>query len=292
MVALLKSRNNRLMPFDEQLRDLIQNPPEGSVKMTITPSMAADMLKWNSRNRPCSQGVVQHYARQMKSGDWHYTRVPIIFSTIRLIDGQHRLEAILQSEASVEVDVAFGAEDDAFAFIDVGKTRGASDIFAINGVPNAATMSAAIGWVLRYENASSISKDHRFTKQRLTASELYDAYMEREGLQESMWIGSRFSVCRLASPSMMVALHYVCSQKSRRDADHFFEVAAEGVGAEARSEPALHLHTRLVRNATGTEKMSATHIAGLTLTAWNRQRQGRSGRGQSFNPEKPLPRVR
>ncbi len=272
--------------FDSLLAELIQDPPEGSIKQTITPSMAADMLKWNDRNRPCTQSKVKLYARQMAAGDWHYTRVPIIFSKQRLMDGQHRLQAVIESEAPLVADVVFGAPDDAFSFIDVGKPRSAADIFAINGVQNYATMSAAIGWVVRYDEG----RRHIAAQGGLTGAELYAEYEKRVDIQNSFWVSSEFNKSRLAPPSMMCAMHYICAQKARRDADEFFEAVAHG--SSDRKSPAVALHSKLIRNATSQEKLSPNHLAGLTLTAWNLKRLGRTGARLSFDPEKPFPRAR
>ncbi len=276
-------------PFEGQLASLVKNPPENSIRMEITPSRAADMLKYNIGNRPCTATKVKLYARQMESGDWRYTRVPIIFSDAgRLIDGQHRLNACLESETPITADVAFGAADESFAFIDVGKGRSAADIFAINQVQNAATMASATGWVCRYEQG----KIYQSNKGAITAAELYDEYLKHPDLQRSFNPGAEFGRSRLAPPSMMVALHYICAQKCRRDADAFFGIACEGMGAQSKSDPAFELHKRLIKNAISQEKLPSNVLAGLTLTAWNRYRDGRSGRGLRYSSDMKFPRAR
>ena len=261
------------------LRDLIAHPPEGSFKATITPEAAVDMLTFNTRNRPVSKSKVALYARQMVNGEWRYTGMPIIFSDQgRIIDGQHRLHACVESGAAFVADLKFGAPDDAFAFIDVGKPRSAGDIFAINGV-QCSTAAAAVTRVV----VGLMDEKHLngVLSQGLTNAELYERYLALPGLYDSLHWYYKFQKARLGMPSIMAGVHYMCSQKNRRLADEFFEIACEG-GAGKKTAPEQDLHRKLIQNAVSDEKMRGHYLAGLVITAWNRSRRGLSGRGMKF----------
>lgn len=276
-------------PQTANIRDLIANPPASSVYMQITPEIAAEMLERNDRNRPASAKVARGYAQEMAAGKWRYTRVPIIFSDAgRLIDGQHRLQAVVMSGAIIEADVAFGAPDDAFAFIDIGKKRGASDIFAINGVQDYTTVSAAMGWVHQYLNDRM--RNHGAIG--ASAADLYELYKDHTDIHDSVKFGRKFNKARIASASMMTALHYLCAHKCRRDADHFFTVAGDGFGAESKFDPPLVLRNKLIEGDASGKKLHRVVTSGLTITAWNLSRAGRSGRGLRFDPTSTFPRVR
>lgn len=273
--------------FRQQLALLIKRPPEGSVKMTITPKMAGDMLALNTRNRPVSKASIKNYVRQMQNGLWRYTRVPIIFSDAgRLIDGQHRLTACVESDVSFDADVVFGAPDDAFDVIDVGKRRSAGDIFAINDVPNAKAMAAMSRILWHYQHGRAYVTGG--THHDLTLGQLYEFYITLPRAQDSYAAIRSFAVSRLATPSVMGAMHFICAQKNRAQADEFFRIVNDGGGD--KREPAQELHKLLIRNATSANKMTSNHMAGLVLTAWNRSRRGVSGRGLSFDGQK-LPAV-
>ena len=73
----------------------------------ITPQMAAGMLEkhLNPENqRRQSQSVVESYARAMRAGQWLLTHQGIAIDTNgELVDGQHRLSAIVASGATVEM---------------------------------------------------------------------------------------------------------------------------------------------------------------------------------------------
>lgn len=280
--------NNGNTPFPKKLRWHIENPPKDAVCWTITPAMAAEMLKWNDRNRPITRSKVVLYSEKMIEG-WKYTGVPIIFSSLRLIDGQHRLLASVETSKSFEAIVVFGVPDEAFAYIDTGKPRSASDIFAIHGVKNWALMAASIEWVVGYEAGTLVRAASG--KNGLDHAAKYDAYKVREELQDSAWVGQLFGPRKLASPSMMTAFHYLCAKKSRRAADEFFRKVAEGIGFAERKDPAYRLHKKLVDNAISQEKLGRLAIAAITVKAWNASRLNRDSGALTFGFDEAFPKV-
>lgn len=274
--------------FEKKLRWMIENPSKDGVRMTITPKMAEVMLGWNLQNRPVSDGTVKKYSAVMRAGRWQYTGETIIFSKSRLMNGQHRLHACVASGASFDVLVVFGAPDPAFAFMDVGKTRTASNIFAIHGVPNHAIMAAAIQWVLGYDTgaignaAKSVGKDH---------AELYDGYLKHSKLQDSAWVAHLFAKLRVVSPSMMCAIHYVCARKAQGEADAFFRKVAEGIGFSGKKDPAYKLHKTFIDRAVAQEQLGRKAAAAITIKAWNASRLGRDVGALKFEADEAFPKV-
>lgn len=269
-------------PFHKQLRWLVQNPPAHSVVMEIGPKEAQEMLRYNvdeegnGLNRPLSKGHVSHgIARQMKEGMWLHTGQPIIFSDRpRLIDGQHRLEGIVESGVKLLFDVRFGISDGAFSVIDIGKKRGAADIFAINGVKNSALMAAATRWVIAYEHDAISGKGPDGKRGTMkTPGELYEVYLDHQGLQASCTAANHFHSARTAPPAMMCALHYLCAQKNRQQADIFFDMVGTGFGFPTKTCPAWRLHRRLIDNLTGSEHIDYPTMAAYTVKAWNATRR-------------------
>lgn len=112
---------------------------------TITPAAAREMLKQNSQNRTVRQKHVDFLAAEMTNGRWQTTSETIAFSTDGVIvDGQHRLLAIVQSNTAVEVlvarDVSMGTQD----VIDCGSARTVADqLHLSDGVTNANLVAAA-----------------------------------------------------------------------------------------------------------------------------------------------------
>jgi len=80
----------------------------------ITPEMAKKMLRFNTCNRSLSKKAVTKYAGMMKLGEWHLSHQAIAFTedetgNLILVDGQHRLAAVVQSEIPVKFSVIYHA---------------------------------------------------------------------------------------------------------------------------------------------------------------------------------------
>lgn len=88
----------------------------------ITPAMAEKWLATpNTKNRKLRQRTVEAFAADMRRGKWHITHQGIAFDEAgNLLDGQHRLAAIVKSGCTIEMLVTTGlpqssggGEDDA-----------------------------------------------------------------------------------------------------------------------------------------------------------------------------------
>ncbi len=97
---------------------------------TITPDDAAGYLERSLVNRPIRHKKVDGYAASMKSGVWDCTHQGIAFDRFgRLVDGQHRLWAVILSGVSVRMMVTRGAP--ASLGIDRGIVRNTRDRLAV-----------------------------------------------------------------------------------------------------------------------------------------------------------------
>ena len=113
-----------------------QKTPEPTVeRMVIHPDQA---LRWletaNTNNRKVSDKYVHRLARDMTAGKWRLTHAGIAFAPDgTLLDGQHRLWAIVESEVAIEMVVWRNVDPESMMFIDCGKSRSMADILNIAG---------------------------------------------------------------------------------------------------------------------------------------------------------------
>lgn len=76
----------------------------------VTPELALLWLQSNTFNRKISENIVNKYARDMKNGNWTLNHQGIAFDDSGvLVDGQHRLWAIIKSGSSIDIMVTQGA---------------------------------------------------------------------------------------------------------------------------------------------------------------------------------------
>jgi hypothetical protein len=91
---------------------VIKGTPLSEVKLSfcrVTPELAAEWLNRNPKNRRVKKKTVDAYAMDMRNGAWLPTHQGIAFdATGKLLDGQHRLLAIVQSKHPVTMLVTHG----------------------------------------------------------------------------------------------------------------------------------------------------------------------------------------
>lgn len=101
-----------------------------TIDEVITPAIAREYLKKNTdRNRKLSKKVVENYAATMREGNWYATHQGIAFNNKgELIDGQHRLKAIIEANVPVVMNVTRGVEsENGFYAVDIGRKRTMAD---------------------------------------------------------------------------------------------------------------------------------------------------------------------
>lgn len=106
------------------------------VAMTkITPELAEVWLGKNAEfQRKLRQSIVNRYARDMERGEWVPTHQGVAFDCKgRLIDGQHRLAAIVKSGVSIEMPVARNTSARAFDHVDLGFARTTAEVLRARG---------------------------------------------------------------------------------------------------------------------------------------------------------------
>lgn len=104
-------------------------------KILITPEIAKSLLEKNSSNRPLSIGTVKRYAFEMSSGSWKNTHQGIaVDETGQIIDGQHRLNAVIQSGVSIMTTLSIykGNVKTLLIPLDRGKNRSVADVSGLN----------------------------------------------------------------------------------------------------------------------------------------------------------------
>lgn len=134
---------------------------------TISPIQAQALLEKKAQNRAISWPQVMVYARDMLAGNWKLTHQGVAFNEAgELVDGQHRLHAIVAANRTVEMQVTRGLEDASRLVIDDHRRRSPADVLAIENGTALNTLFVAILGIMDGPRIAN-----RFSK-----AELNDAY--------------------------------------------------------------------------------------------------------------------
>lgn len=135
--------------------------------LIVTPQMAREWLERNTFNRPVTPGHVATMVRDILAGRWVLTHQGISFAKSgRLMDGQHRLLAVLRAAEKtpavhIPLAVSFGLEEAVFKQIDTGaRLRPDSTVLGLaNTWPRPYDRVRAIAYIMRIlESAGQTSK--------------------------------------------------------------------------------------------------------------------------------------
>lgn len=236
--------------------------------ISISPSLAAEMLQANTANRPLDNRRADRMALMIKRGEWMMNGDAIRFSVTNvLLDGQHRLTAIWKSGVTVQSLVVRGLPDESFRTIDVGgRARTASDVLAIKGEKNYTHLASSASLLYKFlvsGNPLNGSPDNQPTAKQIES--LIDANPNIRNSVDS--IARMKWVLRHVTGSIGGFCHYVFSNKDANAAASFFEKLESGVGLDAGS-PILHLRERLTDNIGGKEAIKKHYKTALMFKAF------------------------
>lgn len=94
----------------------------------VTPELASAMIDTIAVNRNSAASTVDAYADAMRKNKWQVTHQGIAFTnTGNLIDGEHRLHAIIKSKQPQQILVVTGLDDRVKLVIDAGRRRNDAD---------------------------------------------------------------------------------------------------------------------------------------------------------------------
>lgn len=113
----------------------------------VTPSLACQWLEEkNKKNRRRNQNHVNALAKNMKDGTWRFNGDTICFDVNDvLIDGQHRLSAIIESGISQKMIVVKGLDPDTIKTKDMEvKPRNLADLLRMDGITQANQKAAIV----------------------------------------------------------------------------------------------------------------------------------------------------
>jgi len=234
----------------------------------VTPDLATYWLSQNRSNRSLRRAVWKAYARDMEAGAWKLTAETIKLSPDgTLLDGQHRLTAVVESGVTVSMFVAHDIPEDAQAAMDSGSKRTASDALALTGYSHTSLIAAAariaLGVAYAPESIGRYAATHAEVAQWVAEHpEVQDAAAFASNIH------SRVKGCR---PSMVVYTLLTLSQIDVAQAYAFWSAVADQVG-DYPGDPVVALARRFSEAYREREQLSHSAQLSMVYRAWNSRR--------------------
>lgn len=241
-----------------------QDAPSATL-VTISPSMAAAWLADAHANRPISKARVRMITRAIVSGKWQVNGQPIIVcDQNRVLDGRHRLSAVVEANMSIETMVVVGVDPASFLTMDAGKRRNGGDVLGIAGHKQSQLLASALRWLWRYEHAEMLRASIPIADYELVAS-----LDQHQTIITSLSWGCMLKAMIPAGAAAM--LHFCMSGKDPGLAKRFFTSLAQGI-ALSGDDPEYKVRERLLHAKRETHHTAIVERCALIIRAWNARR--------------------
>jgi hypothetical protein len=207
--------------------------------ITVTPDMAAKLLELNNLNRPLSQAHVARISRQITDGKWVFNGDTIkIAENEDVLDGQHRLWAVVESQTAIETIIVYGVVREAFATIDtLRKPRSGSDTLAINGMMRYRQhASSALQWMIRYQR--KVLTEYKSPGNKVENSDIEEAFKNHPQIAQAVERSAQLR--SLANPGIMGFFYYILMNQNSELADTMMKTLEDPTGT-AVSDPFYQL---------------------------------------------------
>lgn len=241
--------------------------------VSVTPEIARKWLGRNAGNRPLKMAHVARLASAIRNGKWKLTGDPVRFSdTGKLIDGQHRLQAIVDAEMTVQCVVMHGLNDDIFDVIDSGSPRSKADaVFIQYGLPVAKSglLASTAGLAYQYANGSPSFKG------KVPSDELLKYIGANPDLVDA--VSHIYDTTPHENPvakSIAAAFYFFACRKDPALAESF--IVRFMVGAvEGANDNLLYLRNFCFNARAARRPIQSSEIFGRLIIVWNSERRGK-----------------
>jgi len=258
--------------------DIILNQSDRKMKIErtlITPDIAKQYLEGNKANRRTRPAVISRYAQEMKAGNWKEETAELIkiADSGLVLDGQHRLFAVIESGKSIAFYVATGVPEEVFDVLDSGVLRSSSDVLHVAGVKYANNMPSIISLFRDVNAYVSGTASHL----KLTGREALQEYNEDPDFwdhvaSKSIYFYEQFS--KLLSPAIIGGLYAVFLKKAgEAEACKFMQQFCSGM--DLTNNTIALMRNRLILDKVSNSKIDRKLKVALIIKTWNAYRSGK-----------------
>lgn len=236
----------------------------------ITPKDAEKLLGRNTINRSVRPRRVDQYAKQIVNGQWQVTGEAIKVATDgTLLDGQHRLLAVIKSGIPTAFFVIDGLDPEVFKVLDSGLTRSGGDALSGIGFSDSKEVAAISKLVICVQ--AGVNPHNTEYASLISRTDIINFASTNRDLLTKAMKHARVVHRQLAgSMTAWGALYVLCSLAHDDDgarAEDFINTVSEGANLSV-GDPRLALRNWLTRHPRVASGVSRANHLGTYLTAY------------------------
>lgn len=262
----------------------------------ITPETAREYLKFNVINRPLHWPTVLYYVEQMKKGQWRTNGEAICFAKGgALVNGQHRLNAVIAAEIAIPFAVVRNCDDDSFHTYDSGRNRSVADVLALSGVEGYVVISSIISrYNLLKNNLSAVDGNHRVVSAKhatkFSRKDVIDEYLSSSELYQdvrkyALRLNDKKALLKTSEIGGLIIYLIKSKHYKFEFVQDFFDMLFE---KKECNHPTIKLLRDKIINdkMSGTSKMTSAYKSALVAKTWNSYATGKILKSLVYNFER------
>jgi len=279
-VAVAKATGGIAMEDDEWF--LMPHEVMKVRRTMVTPELARKLLALNPtglseeeeveyrRNRKITRSQVDKWKKVLAAGRWQLTHEGIALSnTLKLLDGQHRLTAIAESETGAEFIIFVGLDEATFKVIGQGKMRTSADALSTAGMGDTNKLSAAARLVYLY-----LSPDRESWRRTPITNDEIVEMVQQYG--DDLVVSAKFATDLLKSfklvHSATTAAHFLLRHKhggKNPHVDRFFEGLMKHRRLSDDMDPRVKLYDYITNSRERRKRIDNMDQLALIIMTWN-----------------------
>jgi len=190
----------------------------------MTPEFASTLLRnVSDSQRKKNKAAIARYAGEMTAGRWKFNGEAIsIDQKGDLIQGQHRLEAVIEADCCIPMLIVYGLNTDAIDSMDQGYKRSTGQLFSMSGHKNSNNLAAFLASYCHYTDRNLHNlKGITFGREKA----LYDS--DPKGFERTLMLTVSKELQGMGSRPMIGVVHYLASKIDQPKADHMLKALIE-----------------------------------------------------------------
>lgn len=257
---------------------------------TITPAKAQVYLDTSNGNRPLSKPVIRSYADSIRQGKWMLNGVPIIFDENgHLIDGHHRLSAIIQAGIPMQTLVCRGVKPEAFTTIDQGRGKNLGQLLAMQNIDNYNIIASIVGGNLSMIKSGRFDTNNGAKRKGVSNTDYYYEYTrDPQGYQDAA-ILARTLYCRarILKASWIGTLYYYLTHTGGYQPKYVLDFFEAVCSLETSNiNQADELRNYIIRNDRRDKRIKHDFLFAIVCKAWNAYVANITVKRYNFTPDK------
>ena len=240
----------------------------------VTPGDAQEILDRRANNRPIRERRASAIAEEIRIGRFAENGESLIFDDQgKLMDGQHRMRAIVLANKPIISFCVHDVPRKYFATIDDCSKRTGGDVLGIAGHQHAMVVASVARWIIKYDSGFSPSPGSAWVT--IPNRMIVEITKKNNDITDAVtFILSLSEIKRIMPPSIASFCYLMAARHDHKKAQEFFTKLASGEQLET-GNPILTLRNRFIDLAGQKHTALGVEKTAWIIKAWNAFVDGR-----------------